>query len=78
VYQILTAAGQNFEVVYVGSDRSLEYFNEYFSSMPWLAIPFGDARIDKLTKHFSIKGTQYTSFTGCKFTMCVSACSILC
>jgi len=56
VYQTLTTAGQNFEVVYVGSDRSVEYFTEYFSSMPWLAVPFGDARLHKLTKHFSIKG----------------------
>jgi len=55
VYKTLTSAGRNFEVVYVGSDRSAEYFTEYFSSMPWLAVPFGDARIDKLTKHFNVK-----------------------
>ena len=56
-YQTLQTAGHNFEVVYVGSDRSVEYFSEYFSTMPWLAVPFGDARIDKLTKHFNVKGT---------------------
>jgi len=56
VYQTLTTTGHNFEVVYVGSDRSVEYFTEHFSCMPWFAIPFGDARVDKLTKHFSIKG----------------------
>jgi len=56
-YQALRTSGRNFEVVYVGSDRSVEYFHEYFSSMPWLGIPFGDARIDKLTKHFNVKGT---------------------
>jgi len=58
-YQTLTTAGRNFEVIYVGSDRSVEYFREYFGSMPWLAVPFGDARIDKLTKHFNVKGTCY-------------------
>ena len=56
MYQKLAAAGKNFEVVYVGSDRSVEYFTEYFSSMPWLAVPFGDARPAKLTTHFNIKG----------------------
>lgn len=58
VYQTLTAAGQNFEVVYVGADRSVENFTECFGSMPWLAIPFGDARVNKLTKHFNVKGTS--------------------
>jgi len=57
VYQTLLSEHLNFEVVYVGSDRSVESFREYFSSMPWLAIPFGDARIDKLTNHFNVKGT---------------------
>jgi len=57
VYETLTTAGHNFEVVYVGSDRSVEYFTENFSSMPWLAVPYGDARHDKLTKHFAVKGS---------------------
>jgi len=56
VYQMLATANRNFEVVYIGSDRSVEYFTEYFSSMPWLAVPFGDARNDKLTKHFNVRG----------------------
>jgi len=73
VYQTLTATGQNFEVVYVGADRSLEYFTEYFSSMPWLAIPYGDVRHDKLTKHFAVKGISrtYVAVTVCS---CSSSC----
>jgi nucleoredoxin len=28
------------EVVFVSSDRDLNGFQEYFASMPWLALPF--------------------------------------
>jgi len=58
VYQALAAAGRNFEVVYVGSDRSSDSFSEHVGTMPWLAIPFGDPRLDKLAKHFNVKGTH--------------------
>lgn len=56
VYENLQNAGQNFEVIYVSSDRSPETFSEYFEQMPWLAFPYGDPRIAKITKHFNVKG----------------------
>ena len=55
-YETLRDAGRNFEVVYVSSDRSPDALSEYFSTMPWLAFPFQDVRIGKLTKHFNVKG----------------------
>lgn len=33
------AAPDDFEIVYVSSDRNQEEFDEYYKKMPWLAIP---------------------------------------
>ena len=37
-----TDKGKNFEVVFASSDRDEESFNEYYATMPWLAVPFSD------------------------------------
>lgn len=47
---------QDFEIVYVSSDRNEIEFNSQFSSMPWLALPFGDIAIKNLAKYFDIRG----------------------
>lgn len=41
-YNAVRAAGKEFEVVLVGSDRNEEDFREYHRGMPWLALPFPD------------------------------------
>jgi len=33
-------SGKDFEVVFVSSDKDESQFNEYYGSMPWLALPF--------------------------------------
>ena len=33
------------EVVFVSSDRDSSSFNNYLSTMPWLAVPFDNASI---------------------------------
>lgn len=48
--------GEDFEIVFVSSDRDQESFDSYFNSMPWLALPFGDPNIKNLAKHFDVKG----------------------
>lgn len=30
----------NIEIIYVSSDSNIDQFNEYYSKMPWLAIPY--------------------------------------
>ncbi|XP_074643561.1 nucleoredoxin-like [Tubulanus polymorphus] len=55
-YNKLKEDGLNFEIIFVSSDRSESSFDEYFSTMPWLAIPFGDERCKKLTTMFTISG----------------------
>ncbi|XP_078444914.1 DC1 domain-containing protein [Wolffia australiana] len=56
VYNEIKAKDSAFEVVFVSSDRDQSSFNEYFSSMPWLALPFGDPRKKFLDRRFKIDG----------------------
>ena len=45
------------EVVYVTFDRDEEEFNEYFQTMPFLAIPWAEIqRREKIEEKFKIEG----------------------
>ena len=44
------------EVIFVSSDRDESSFNEYASTMPWLAVPFSSAARQALQKRFDVKG----------------------
>ncbi|XP_073010070.1 LOW QUALITY PROTEIN: probable nucleoredoxin 1 [Typha latifolia] len=57
VYNELSSKGSNFEVVFVSADKSEDLFDTYFSSMPWLAIPFLDNKTrDHLNDLFEVNG----------------------
>ena len=57
IYQDLTAAGKNFEVVFVSSDREQGSFDEYFGTMPWTALPYVNRSAKaELSKTFSVTG----------------------
>tara|TARA_B100000795_G_scaffold215032_1_gene168832 strand:- start:11 stop:283 length:273 start_codon:yes stop_codon:yes gene_type:complete len=43
-------------VVFVSSDKDMGQFQEYFATMPWLAIPPGDKRKDALSKRYEVEG----------------------
>ncbi|XP_008782777.2 probable nucleoredoxin 1-1 [Phoenix dactylifera] len=45
-----------FEVVFISSDRDQKSFEDFFSGMPWLALPFGDERKKSLNRVFKIRG----------------------
>ncbi|KAF5741073.1 putative nucleoredoxin [Tripterygium wilfordii] len=45
-----------FEVIFISSDRDQAAFDEYFSEMPWLALPFGDERKKSLSHRFKVHG----------------------
>lgn len=49
VYKEL-ASKNDFEVVYISSDRDELSFKAYFSKMPWLSIPFADSETQKNLK----------------------------
>jgi len=44
------------EIIFVSSDKSAKEFQEYYGTMPWLAIPNGDERKAKLSKLFGVQG----------------------
>ncbi len=35
-----TSNGDNFDIVFVSSDRDSTSFDDYFKEMPWLALPY--------------------------------------
>ncbi|KAK9270820.1 hypothetical protein L1049_026406 [Liquidambar formosana] len=47
---------EDFEIVFVSSDRDQASFESYFETMPWLALPFGDPTIKDLTRYFDVRG----------------------
>ncbi|MED6184436.1 hypothetical protein PIB30_047447 [Stylosanthes scabra] len=56
VYNEIAPNG-DFEVVFISADENYEAFTDYFSHMPWLAVPFSDSearhRLDEL---FEVEG----------------------
>jgi Thioredoxin-like/PUB domain len=57
LYTILKEAcpSHGLEIVFVSSDRDEHSFNQYFGSMPWLAIPFDES----LTSHKQRLSSKY-------------------
>jgi thiol-disulfide isomerase/thioredoxin len=56
-YVALTSGGKNFEIVFVSSDRDQHSFDEYYTSMPWLALPFAERdRKAQLSSAFKVSG----------------------
>jgi nucleoredoxin len=41
-YKQLKEAGKDFEIVFVSSDKNQKAFDDYFSEMPWLALPYAE------------------------------------
>ncbi|XP_027148142.1 probable nucleoredoxin 2 isoform X2 [Coffea eugenioides] len=52
---LLEKGGEDFEIVFVSTDRDELSFNLFFGTMPWLALPFNDPTIKNLTKHFDVQ-----------------------
>ncbi|XP_077152486.1 nucleoredoxin [Ranitomeya variabilis] len=56
-YRKIKELGQKFEIVLVSADRSEESFKQYFSEMPWVAVPYSDeARRSRLNRLYGIQG----------------------
>ncbi|KAJ4755345.1 Nucleoredoxin [Rhynchospora pubera] len=57
VYNNLSSENKGFQIVLISLDWSEEEFNEYFSPMPWLAVPFSEWETrQRLTDLFKITG----------------------
>jgi len=56
-YERYQAAGEAFEVVFISADSNEEQFNDYFGSMPWLALPFSEQDINaQLSVKYGVRG----------------------
>lgn len=57
MYLNLKKAGQPFEVVFCSKDTDQKGFDEYYGSMPWLAVDFKNAELrDSLSQLFGVEG----------------------
>lgn len=56
MYHKIKSKDDALEVILISSDRDQSSFDEYYSGMPWLALPFGDARKASLSKLFQVRG----------------------
>ncbi|MFT7818356.1 nucleoredoxin-like [Arapaima gigas] len=56
-YHRVREAGHRLEIVFVSADRSEDSFQQYFSDMPWLAVPYCDkVRRSRLNRLYGIQG----------------------
>ncbi|KAM0965196.1 hypothetical protein ACFX2C_021138 [Malus domestica] len=55
-YHGIKAKDDAFEVIFISSDRDQGSFDEFFATMPWLALPFGDSRKAFLSRKFKVQG----------------------
>ncbi|EYU22493.1 hypothetical protein ABFS82_05G016100 [Erythranthe guttata] len=55
-YEEINKNNKRLEVIFISSDRDQKAFEDYFSEMPWLALPFGDKRKESLSSWFKVDG----------------------
>merc|ERR1712054_645881 len=56
-YNKMKEQGKDFEIIFASSDRDEVSFKEYFSEMPWLALPYSERDMKaKLSKIFNVEG----------------------
>ncbi|XP_068945816.1 nucleoredoxin isoform X2 [Petaurus breviceps papuanus] len=58
-YRKIKESGRKFEIIFVSADRSEDSFKQYFSEMPWLAVPYTDeARRSRLNRLYGIQDSE--------------------
>lgn len=56
VYLKIKEKNNNFEIIFISSDKTEDNFKEYYKTMPWLAVPYEKRYIKtKLCSLFGIK-----------------------
>lgn len=55
-YHEIKAKDNALEIVFISSDRDQPSFDEFYSEMPWLALPFGDERKKNISRLFKVTG----------------------
>ena len=55
-YNKVKQSGKKFEILFCSSDREEDSFQEYYATMPWIALPYGDNRKKSLSRFFDVSG----------------------
>ena len=55
-YNEMKQNGKKIEIIFCSSDRDQNSFDEYFNTMPWIAIPFDSENKEILKDAFEING----------------------
>jgi len=56
-YMQLRNSGKNIELIYISSDKDEAAFNNYYTAMPWLALPYPDRTLQiRLAMQFRLNG----------------------
>ncbi|KAG5033776.1 hypothetical protein AAZX31_04G020300 [Glycine max] len=63
-HELAEKGEEDFEVVLISSDRDQASFDSYYSTMPWLALPFGDPEIKNLVRHYNVQGIPWLVIIG--------------
>lgn len=63
LYKKVKKNGHKFEIVFISSDRSEESFKQFFSNMPWLAVPYSEEKCRKELQHlYTVGGNAVVLF----------------
>lgn len=55
-YESIKETRNEFEIIFISSDRDMHSFQEYYNSMPWLALPLNQFASQMISNTFSIRG----------------------
>eukprot|EP01035_Chromulina_nebulosa_P024335 gene24335-31665_t len=63
-YVNVKKSGKKFEIIWVSRDRTSDEFVDYYTKMPWLAVPVQNlqAVVDKLSPKYNLKGIPHLVF----------------
>lgn len=56
IYNNLKEKNEEFEIVFVSMDRDESGYVQYYSEMPWLALPYDDESSKALARYFDVRG----------------------
>ena len=66
IYNNLRKDNKEFEIIYVSSDENKEDWKAYSALMPWISLPYEDARTENLQTLFQVDhsgtGSQLDAF----------------
>ncbi|XP_071692673.1 probable nucleoredoxin 1 [Rutidosis leptorrhynchoides] len=63
-YKEIKSKHEAFEVIFISSDKDQESYEDYYSTMPWLSLPFGDKRKQSLSRLFKVNGIPLLAALG--------------